>query len=74
MDVTVTQFAVARARKHNQQEAEHEGPQSGTRPIPYRVPDANEHDRMVFASQQAAIDLAENDPFCSHSLKRHFLD
>ena len=52
VDVTVTQFAVARARKHNQQDAEHEGPQAGTYPML----------TMVFASQQAASDFMPKDP------------
>ena len=33
VDVSVTQFAVARARKHNQQDTELEGPQAGTYPM-----------------------------------------
>ena len=52
VDVSVTQFAVARARKHSQQEAEHEGPQAGTYPML----------TMVFASEQAAIDFMPKAP------------
>ena len=44
VDVSVTQFAVARARKHNQQDTEFEGPQAGTYPML----------TMVFASKEAA--------------------
>ena len=52
VDVSVTQFAVARARKHNQQDTELEGPQAGTYPML----------TMVFASRQAATDFMPKDP------------
>ena len=52
VDVSVTQFAVARARKHHQQDAELEGPQAGTYPML----------TMVFASRQAATEFMPKDP------------
>ena len=51
VDVSVTQFAVARARKHNQQDTEFEGPQAGTYPML----------TMVFASKQAATAFMPKD-------------